>query len=86
MQDWVVDADYLSTLDIKLVSGRNFSTDIPTDSSAVIINEAAANMLGAGNLLNKNLYRLNDMETKQVDELHIVGIVKSFNFSSLRDE
>ncbi len=85
MQDWIVDENYIPTLDIKLLSGRNFSRDFLTDSSAVIINEAAAKLLGTGNLLNKNLYRLKDMQTKQVDELHIVGIVKNFNFNSLRD-
>jgi putative ABC transport system permease protein len=85
MQDWIVDENYIPTLGIKLLSGRNFSQDFLTDSSAVIINEAAAKLLGTDNILNKNLYRLKDMQTKQVDVLHIVGIVKNFNFNSLRD-
>ncbi|HEX5153751.1 MAG TPA: ABC transporter permease [Parafilimonas sp.] len=85
MQDWIVDENYIPTLNIKLLNGRNFSRDFLTDSNTVIINEAAAKLLGAGNLLNKNIYRLKNVQTKQVNELHIIGVVKNFNFNSLRD-
>lgn len=84
MQDWIVDENYIPTLNIKLLSGRNFSSGFLTDSNAIIINEAAVKSLGS-NLLNKNLYRLKNIQTKQVDKLHIIGTIKNFNFSSLRD-
>ncbi len=35
-----VDDDYLKTLGIHIIKGRNFSKDFPTDSSAVVINQA----------------------------------------------
>lgn len=85
MQDWIVDENYIPTLNIKLLSGRNFSSVFLTDSNAIIINEAAVKFLGSNNLLNKNLYRLKDIQTKQVDKLHIIGTIKNFNFNSLRD-
>jgi putative ABC transport system permease protein len=50
----------------------------------VIINEAAARLLGFADPLNKPLYRLEDLENKKLREYHIVGVVKDFNFNSLR--
>lgn len=85
MQEWIVDENYIPTLDIKLLSGRNLSPDFATDSNAIVINEAAAKYLGVGDPLNKNLYRVKDIQTKKVDVLHIIGVIKNFNFNSLRD-
>lgn len=85
MQIWQVDENYIPTLDMKLLQGRNFSPQFPTDSSAIIVNEAAAKFLGTKDILNKKLYRISDLKTKQLEEFHIVGVVKNFNFSSLRD-
>jgi putative ABC transport system permease protein len=56
-QLWLVDADYIKTLEMGLVQGRDFSSNFTTDSSAIIINETAAKMLGfSNNTLNKVLY------------------------------
>jgi putative ABC transport system permease protein len=85
MQFWGVDENYISTLDIKLLEGRNFSQQFPTDSGGLIINEAAAKFLATKNLLNKKLYKIEDIKTKKISELHIIGVIKNFNFSSLRD-
>ncbi len=85
MQIWNVDENYIPTLDMKVLQGRNFSRQFPTDSTAIIINEAAANFLGGKDLLNKKVYQIKDIKTKQLDAYHIVGVVKNFNFSSLRD-
>ncbi|KAA9040900.1 FtsX-like permease family protein [Ginsengibacter hankyongi] len=86
-QIWRVDENYISTLDMKMIEGRNFSKDFPTDSSGIIINESAAKLLGFKNPLNKTLYYLNNFNNnKDVTAYHILGVVKDFNFSSLRDE
>jgi putative ABC transport system permease protein len=84
MQNWWVDEAYIPTMDMKLVKGRNFSPLFMTDSSGVIINEAAAKLLGFADPLNKPLFRLEDLENKKLREYHIVGVVKDFNFNSLR--
>jgi putative ABC transport system permease protein len=44
-QFWPVDADYINTMGMKLVQGRNLNEQFPTDSSAVIINETMAKMI-----------------------------------------
>jgi putative ABC transport system permease protein len=38
--------DYTETMGVKMIMGRDFSRDFPSDSSAVIINEAALKMIG----------------------------------------
>jgi putative ABC transport system permease protein len=85
MEIWPIDENYVPTLDIKILQGRNFSPQYLTDSTALIINEAAAKFLGGKTLLNKKLYSINDIQTKAVVENHIIGVMKNFNFSSLRD-
>jgi putative ABC transport system permease protein len=82
-QLWQVDHDYLKTLDMKLVAGRGFSDKLPTDSNAIVINETAAKFLGFSNPINKVLYRgYNNLQLKPYT---IIGVIKDFNFSSLRD-
>ena len=76
---WPVDDSYLNTLGMQLVQGRNFSAQNLTDSSAVIINETAANALGYGSdPLNKPFYGAGK-------KYQVIGVVKDFNFTSLRD-
>jgi len=84
-QRWSVDEDYLGTLGIKLKTGRNFSRQMPTDSSAVIINEAAAKLLSYADPLNKQLYAPGDNFLKKINTYHIIGVIKDFNFRSLRE-
>jgi putative ABC transport system permease protein len=85
MQNWSADENYIATLDIKLLQGRNFSPQFPSDSTGILINEAAAKFLATKDLINKKLYRIMDVETRKIREYHIVGVIKNFNFSSLRD-
>jgi putative ABC transport system permease protein len=84
MQNWVVDENYISVLGMQVAAGRNFSTEFKTDSSGVILNEAAVRLMGGGNPLGRKLYELTDVKSKHVNEYHVVGVVKDFNFNSLR--
>jgi putative ABC transport system permease protein len=85
-QRWFVDEDYITTLGMKLKSGRNFSADMPTDSSAILINEAEEQMLGWSDPLNHTLYAPLDNTLTRVGTFHIVGVIKNFNFRSLREQ
>jgi putative ABC transport system permease protein len=84
-QLWGVDEDYIPTLGMKIEAGRNFSLGRMADSSAVIINEAAAKRLGFANPLDKIIYKPMDNGLKVLKPLHIIGVVKDFNFRSLRE-
>lgn len=85
-QQWEVDEDYLPTLQMKLKTGRNFSKDHLSDSGAVIINEAAEKFLTGKDPLTSKLYRIDGIKTKNILPFNIIGVVKNFNFSTLREE
>jgi putative ABC transport system permease protein len=80
-QNWGVDEDYIPTLGIKMAAGRNFSKDMLTDSTGLIINKTAANLLGYADPLNQTLYLPHD---KIIKAYHIVGVMNDFNFRSLK--
>ncbi|MBS1754458.1 MAG: ABC transporter permease [Ferruginibacter sp.] len=77
-----VDYDYLKTLGIQVVQGRNFSKDFPTDSSGIVINEAAVRELGwtGTNPIGKSIVRSGQQE------LTVVGVVADFNYASLKQK
>ena len=77
-----VDEDYLKTLGIKIVSGRNFSRDFPTDSSAVVINQAMARQLGwnGTNAIGQTIVRSGQQQFK------VIGVVADFNYASAKQE
>ncbi len=55
MEQWSVDENYIPTLDIKLLEGRNYSTQFLTDSNGIIVNEAAAKFLASKDVLNQQI-------------------------------
>ena len=80
-----VDEDFIrNTFKMKLLSGRNFSAEFPTDSSAVIINETLKNNLKWKNAIGKTFKSNNDMNERE--ELHVIGVVKDFHFRSLHEK
>jgi putative ABC transport system permease protein len=82
---WSADEDYIPTMGIKMLQGRNFSKDMATDSTAIIVNEAAAKMLGWSQPVGQFLYAPADNMLSHLDKKHIIGVIKNFNFKSLRD-
>lgn len=86
MQIWRVDENYIPTLGMQMVQGRNFSRDFPTDSTAIILNESAARLLGFRDAVNKDLYSLDNFPKKDLTHLHVIGVIKDFNFNSLREQ
>jgi len=84
-RDWGVDEDYIPTLGIKMAAGRNFSKDMLTDSTGLIINKAAANLLGYANPLNQTLYLPQGTMAEIMKPYHIIGVMNDFNFRSLRE-
>lgn len=80
-----VDEDFIkNTFKMEFLSGRNFSAQFPTDSSAVIINETLKKNLKWENALGKTLRSNNDMNDRS--ELHVIGVVKDFHFRSLHEK
>lgn len=79
-----VDENYVSTLGIRMLAGRNFSKDYATDSSAVILNETAARVLGwRDKAIGHYISQTDNRGTKT--NYKVIGIVKDFNFRSLHE-
>jgi putative ABC transport system permease protein len=85
MQRWSADENYIPVLGMKMLAGRNFSQDFKTDSDAIVINESAARMMGFPNPTEHKIYELDDIKTKKTKTYRIIGVIKDFNFNSLRE-
>ena len=73
--------DYFSALRIDLIKGRTFSRDFLSDSSAVIINEAAAKAMNMEEPVGKFL------SYSDTDERYtIIGMVKDYHYRSLHSQ
>jgi putative ABC transport system permease protein len=79
-QYWNIDDDYIETMGMDIVAGRNFSKNMPTDSQAAIINQAMAARLfpGETDIIGKRL-------TNGFAVYQVIGIVKDFNFETMRN-
>lgn len=76
-----MDENYLETMGMELVAGRNFSTTIASDTFGIILNEAAVQSLGLQDPVGK--YLIKNAGANDEQRLHIIGVVKDFNFESL---
>jgi putative ABC transport system permease protein len=74
-----IDYDYFETLGIEMAKGRGFSRDFGSDSSAVILNEAAIRMMGLEDPIGKEFTQMRD----DGQSFKIIGVVKDYNFRSL---
>ncbi len=83
--NWSVDEDFIPTLGIKMVAGRNFQKDMKTDTAAVVINEAFAKQLGYPNPVDQPIYQPADAKFTKITKLRVIGVMKDFNFKSLKD-
>lgn len=84
--EYHVDENYIPTLGMKMINGRNFSKDFPTDSTAIILNETAAHALGWNDMsaVGKTVIRQNSDRGNNIP-FHVIGVVKNFNFKSLHE-
>jgi putative ABC transport system permease protein len=80
-----VDDHYIPTLGMQIVKGRNFDfAQFPTDSTGLLLNEAAVAMLGAKNPLELIIWNKSDGSAARA--FHVVGVVKDFNYNSMHDK
>ena len=86
MQFWRADHDYLSTLDIKLVAGRDFNPQYAADSSAIILNESAVAILGISPEESLGLRLSNDLGEEDASFLNVIGVIQDFHFETLRKD
>ena len=84
-----IDHDFIKTMGMTTIAGRDFSKEVATDTSeAFVINETALSVLGfnsaeeaIGKSLNWNMWGRNSLKRGKV-----IGVLKDFNIKSLRDK
>jgi putative ABC transport system permease protein len=80
-----VSYDFGTAMDLELVAGRFHSRDIPTDSSGVVINEAAVKTLAIKDPLNTR-FMGPGRNPGAVEYAPIIGIVKDFHYESMHED
>ncbi len=71
-----IDVGFIETMGLQMVQGRSYSADFPSDSSGLIINEAAAALIGFSDPVGKEVNFWGE-------KCKIVGVVKNFHFKSV---
>jgi putative ABC transport system permease protein len=78
---WNVDDKYVKMMNFELTEGRHFLPDSEAEQNSIIINETARRQFGLE--LGSHIMR-GDAEGKPV-YFQVVGVIKDFNFASLRE-
>jgi putative ABC transport system permease protein len=79
-----VDESYIPTLGMEMAAGRNFSRSFGADSSAMILNQAAATAYGWGEkAIGHSITHNEDNGVSRT--YHVIGVVKDFHFRSLHE-
>ena len=80
VQHYFVDKDYLKTMGMQLIKGRNFSPTRASDyDKAVVVNEAMVRKLGWKNPIGKKI----DYSFGKKPKAKVIGVVKDFHLESL---
>ncbi|MEL7339076.1 MAG: ABC transporter permease [Bacteroidota bacterium] len=78
-QAWIIDEDYLETMEMNLIAGRNYDAERGEEDQKVIINEKMVEKLNMSEPIGKNLSRFNTL-------YEIIGVVEDFNYEALSYE
>jgi len=88
IEQWTVDYDYINTLGLEIIAGRNFDRNFGTDSSALLLNESTVKMMelepeeAIGRRMTTHIHR---PDKENMEYLTVIGVVKNFHFESLRN-
>ena len=77
VQVWQIDEDYLETLGIELIAGKNFEKSIASGRQAAIVNEQLVRELGLTDPVGKRFSRFGELT-------EIIGVVKDFQFDNMK--
>jgi len=84
VNNWHTDQEFVRTMEMKIVEGRDFSKEIVSDSNAILVNQVLARMLGyPGEDIKGKVIGL-PVNDGKILEFNVVGVVEDFNFLSLR--
>jgi putative ABC transport system permease protein len=75
-QFWKVDKDYIETMGMKLIEGRNFHPEMASDSNAVIINRSMAKAFGLKDAVGRQI--------QNYRKWNVIGVVEDFHFETFK--
>ena len=83
-----IDPDYLATLEIDIVIGRNFSSDLATDKTeSALINKTAADKFGWDDPIGKQFILDSDQSDQEGEtRINVIGVVEDYHSTSLREK
>jgi len=81
---YYADQDHQEVVKFEMTQGRYFSKEFPSDTTAIILNEAAVREFGFNEPIGEEL--LYNDGGSQVKRLKVIGVVKNFNFESFKTE
>jgi putative ABC transport system permease protein len=92
LQNWSADFEYIKTLGMKIKLGRDFSSQFPSDSSAVILNEKGVSQFELGNdPIGKKISTFSGQnpdgspDVTKIKTWTVIGVVENFHFSSMKE-
>ncbi|MPR34827.1 ABC transporter permease [Salmonirosea aquatica] len=71
-----VSSDFIRTMNIELIAGRDFRANSPADSANYLINETAAKLMGMSEPVGQEI-------TFNRGKGHVVGLMKDFHLNSM---
>ena len=73
---FIVDHDFMQTFSMQMDSGQFFNRDFSTDSSGIIINQAAASLFNSPDVIGKKVTFGGQYN------FHVIGIMQDFHYES----
>ncbi len=90
-QMWTVDHDYVKTMGMNILEGRDFDRAMVSDSNAVILNEEAMKQFGFENIEEKYIqthaFDANDgsIISGEYVVYKVIGVIEDFHFESMKE-
>ena len=78
-----VDFDFIKTMGIEIIEGRDFNIENAADSNSIVINESTAQHFGWDNPIGEEIGTFTS-NAGDVKVFKVIGIAKDFHFESLR--
>ncbi len=83
INNWSVDYDYVKTMKLEIIIGRDFSEEYGTDDESTIVNESTVKLYGLENPIGMRLSRFINNQG-DIKTYRIVGVIEDFHFETFR--
>lgn len=85
MNQYHIDEEYIPTLGMELVAGRNFSSEMGNEKNNIILNQTALKELGIEEDPIGKVFEVMTDNQGGREEVRVIGVVKDFVAKSLRE-